>query len=459
MQAMKTMGVRITAWHALTVTGLLVALFLAGHVLLQRYLVQQLDALNEAQFNHLRATLGKDYADLKPAEIDERIRAATESASALFYVDMHGPMTNRFFRSRNLQARSIPDLVGQKRYSVPVDGIGDLRVGEYMLAPLDVMIASPLAPVEQLMAAYRRVFLGLLLAALALSVLFGYALSEVILRPVRSIQETATRIRADNLAARIPVGRADDEISRLAIFLNQTFDRLAFSFAEIRRFAAEASHELKTPLSLVQLHAERLLVAPELTAAERDSVLVQLEELARVNQLIDEMLFLSRADAGAVPLQAQATSIPEFLGAFATDACALAEHGGRSFTWTHHGADTWCIDRKRIRQVLMNLLANAMQVSPAGGVVHIDSTLTEGSWQLSVVDEGPGLAPEQCACIFDRFVRLSPADGAERGAGLGLPIARSIVALHGGRIWATSRDVGRGLRVAFELPRKPAAAG
>lgn len=450
---MKTIGVRITLWHALTVSGLLVALFVAGHFLLQRYLVHQLDALNEAQFNHLRATLGRDYAELTPAAIDDRIREATESASALFYVDMHGPMTNRFFRSRNLQGRSIPDIVGQNRYSVGVDGIGEVRVGEFLLAPFDVMIASPMLPVQHLMAGYRRVVLGLLVVALALSVLCGYALSELILRPVRSIQDTATRIRSDNLTARIPVGDADDELARLATFLNQTFDRLEFSFSEIRRFAAEASHELKTPLSLVQLHAERLLVDPALATAQRDSVLVQLEELARVNKIIDEMLFLSRADAGAVPLEVEETSVREFLAGFAADAAALAEHRGRRFAWAHHGGATVRIDRKRVRQVLMNLLTNALNVSPADGIVNLDSTVTDDGWHVSLVDEGPGLTPEQCERIFERFVRLSPGTGPERGAGLGLPIARSIVAMHRGRIWATTRDVGRGLRVAFEIPR------
>ena len=155
---MKRIGTRIALWHSLTVTCLLAVLFLAGHFLLENYLTRQLDILNEAQFNHLLGTLGKDYAKLTPQEIDERIRQSIESASALFYVDMHGPMTNRFFRSRNLKGRSVPDIVGQNRYSTSVDGIGEVRVGEFLLNPFDVMIATPLAPVSDLMAAYRRVF-------------------------------------------------------------------------------------------------------------------------------------------------------------------------------------------------------------------------------------------------------------------------------------------------------------
>ncbi|MBV9889866.1 MAG: HAMP domain-containing protein [Rhizobacter sp.] len=449
---MRSIGTRITVWYAVTLTLTLACLFVAGHYLLERYLVRQLDGLNETQFKHLRATLGPDYATLKPQEIDDRIRQATESASSLFYVDMHGPMTNRFFRSRNLKGQSIPDIVGENVYSIELPTIGEIRVSEYQLAPFEVIVATPLAPVRDLMAGYRKVFLGLLAAALAISILVGYGLSELILRPVRVIQATAQRIPSDDLAQRIPVSSARDELSQLAEFLNQMFDRLERSFSEIRRFAAEASHELKTPLSLMRLHAERLLVDDKLAATHRESVLVQLEEIGRVNHIIDELLFLSRADAGAVILEPTPHRPQSFLSIFAQDATVLAEHSGKHFTWSHHGEGSVEIDAKRLRQVLLNLLSNALAVTPAGGVVSLDSTLAAGLWHLSMVDEGPGLTPEQCERIFERFVRLDPGQGDARGSGLGLPISRSIVTMHKGRIWATSRDVGSGLRVVIELP-------
>ena len=455
---MKSIGTRITLWYAVTLTATLACLFVAGHYLLERYLVHQLDELNGTQFKHLRATLGKDYATLTPPEIDDRIRQATESASSLFYVDMHGPMTNRFFKSRNLHGQSIPDIVGEKAYSIVVPVIGEVRVSEYQLAPFDVMVATPLAPVHDLMAGYRRVFFGLLATALVVSVAIGYGLSELILRPVRVIQATANRIRSDNLNERIPVADVRDELSQLAAFLNQMFDRLETSFSEIRRFAAEASHELKTPLSLMRLHTERLLVDESLSAAQRESVLVQLDEIGRINHIIDELLFLSRADAGAVLVELKEQRPQAFLSGFAQDALALSEHVEKRFIWSHHGEGAVAIDGKRIRQVLLNVLTNALNVSPPGGVVSLDSTLVDGLWRLSIVDEGPGLAPEQCERMFERFVRLDPAGGDQRGSGLGLPISRSIVTMHKGRIWATSRDVGRGLRVVIEIPA-PLAAG
>ena len=145
---MKSIGARITVWYAVTATTTLACLFVAGHYLLENHLIHQLDELNEAQFKHLKYTLGPNYKTLTPSTIDDRIREATESASSLFYIDMHGPMTNRFFRSNNLRGQTIPDIPGERAYTVDVNGIGELRVSEFILPPFEVTVATPMAPVS-----------------------------------------------------------------------------------------------------------------------------------------------------------------------------------------------------------------------------------------------------------------------------------------------------------------------
>ena len=211
---MKTIGRRIAVWYALAATLSLACLFAVGHYLLESYLVRQLDALNETEFIHLKDTLGPDYKTLPPDSVAQRIREVTESASSLFYIDMHGPMTNRFFRSTNLRGQTIPDVPGAHSYTVEVEGIGELRVREFLLPPFEVTVATPLEPVRKLMNGYRKVFLALLLLMLVVSFVVGYGLSELILRPVRLIQATANRIRSDNLKERIPVGNVKDELSQ-----------------------------------------------------------------------------------------------------------------------------------------------------------------------------------------------------------------------------------------------------
>jgi len=455
---MKSIGSRITVWYAVTATTTLACLFVAGHYLLENQLVHQLDALNEAQFKHLKYTLGPNYQTLTPATIDDRIREATESASSLFYIDMHGPMTNRFFRSNNLRGQTIPDIPGERAYTVEVNGIGELRVSEFQLPPFEVTVATPMAPVRDVMSGYRKVFFALLLVMLIVSIAIGYALSELMLRPVRIIQATANRIRSDNLNERIPVGDVKDEISRLARFLNQMFDRLETSFSEIRRFTADASHELKTPLSLVRLHAERLLVNGNLEPAQKESVHVQLEELARVNRIIDELLFLSRADAQAITVAMTEQAPAAFLQGFAQDASALTEHHGRRFSFTHEGDGTVAFEEKRMRQVLLNLLANALNASPPEGRITLHSKLSEDVWRITVDDEGPGLSAEQRTRIFERFVRFNQSGSDDKGSGLGLAICRSIVQLHRGRIFAAPGESGRGLQMVIEIPAAAASA-
>jgi two-component system heavy metal sensor histidine kinase CusS len=209
---------------------------------------------------------------------------------------------------------------------------------------------------------------------------------------------------------------------------------------------------LKTPLSLVRLHAEKLLEDGALGPAHEEAVQVQLEELARLNQIIDELLFLSRAEAGAITINAKAQSPARFLESFRQDACVLAEHHGRRFSLIQDGDGQVVFEEKWIRQVLLNLLTNAVNASPPGSRITLRSTLRDSVWRAAVEDDGPGIDPDQLDRIFEPFVRLGTSSETAPGSGLGLAICRSIVGLHRGRIFAESGRRGRGLCVAFEIP-------
>jgi two-component system heavy metal sensor histidine kinase CusS len=224
------------------------------------------------------------------------------------------------------------------------------------------------------------------------------------------------------------------------------------SFGQIRQFTADASHELKTPLSLVRLHAEKMLADPTLAAAHREAVQVQLEEVERLNRIIEELLFLSRADAHVMELKLSTQSPDALLQSLSQDAAALVEHHGLQFELRQQGRGVAAYELKWMRQVLLNLLTNAIHVSPSGGRITLASTIDATAWRISVEDEGPGLAPEQRERVFDRFVRLDGHSDRYPGSGLGLAICRSIVELHGGRISAGEGSATRGLKVVVEIP-------
>jgi two-component system heavy metal sensor histidine kinase CusS len=450
---MKSIGVRLALLYAGVSTATMVCLFVAGYYMLNNHLVHGLDLLNAAEFEQIKSSLGPDSASLTSAQIEQRIRGTAEVASVFFYVEIHDHVGRVPFASSNLHGRRLPDVPGKKIFNATASGVGELRVGEFVLGPLDVMIGTSLGEVGKVMEGYTETSLILVCLMLVASVITGLVLSRTAMRPVRLISETANHIRSDNLSERIPVADVHDEISNLARLLNEMFDRLELSFNQIRRFTAEASHELKTPLSLVRLQAENLLVEGGLTPMQEEAVQTQLEEIARLNKIIEELLFLSRAEAQALRLDFRRENPRAFLQSFEQDARALAEHRGMVFAAVIEGDGQVDYDPKWLRQVLLNLLQNALNVSPLGGGVTLTAAFTVDAWRVSLEDQGPGVPPAQRERIFERFVRLETSVVREiKGSGLGLAISRSIIGLHRGTIRAEAGAGGIGLRVTFELP-------
>src|ERR1700731_2462083 len=435
----------------------LACLFIVGYYLLHGYLIHGLDLLNQSEFEELKARLGPQYAALSSAQIEQRIRETSEYASALFYIDIHRHGTGTIFYSSNLNGRALPDIKGEHRYDVSWDR-GPLRVAEFILPPYDVTIATPAAQVEGVMEGYAEVGVALLVMLLAISIAIGLGLSRLALRPVRLIRATATRIGSENLSERIPVPDVKDEISDLARLLNAMFDRLEASFKNVRRFASDASHELKTPLSLVRLHAEKLLAASTLSHENEEGIQTLLEELTRVNGTIDELLFLSRAESRSITLELSPHDPAGVLANFNVDAQVLAEHHGVHFSYTHEGSGLALCEPRWVRRVLLNLISNAINASPAGGHIRLRSVLSADQWRVEIEDEGSGVPSAEREHIFDRFVRLkSGAQPKLEGTGLGLAICRGIIDLHHGRIRAETGSDGRGLRVVFEIPAQTPA--
>jgi signal transduction histidine kinase len=281
----------------------------------------------------------------------------------------------------------------------------------------------------------------------------GHAFSRVTLRPLRLIAETANRIRSDNLTERIPAPEGRDELATLVRLLNQMFDRLQAAFEQVGRFAADVSHEVKTPLSLIRLNAERLrgrvAADPEAAAAVAEI----LEEIERINHVADRLLFLARAESGALQCTLRPAAVSALLGPLAEDAQVLAADRGVRLVVEAAADAEIRADAGLLRQLLLNVLSNAISVTPPNGEVRLRSAPVDGGWRFEVLDEGPGLPPEQLARLFERFVRFDRRDGGARpGHGLGLAISRSIAQLHGGSIRAENRADRSGLRIEVELP-------
>ncbi len=479
---MRSLGVRLAFWYALASVLTLGCFFWVGRHLLEQHMLHSLDAGLKAEFEQVRRRLGPDAGSLEAAQVQARLAT---NASVRFRIEIHEAGGGLLYRSRNLNNHPIPDntppghlvaralnrfmevlKIGSPRpasgsrrtFEAIIGDLGGMHIGKFPLDGRTVFIAVSTEQVRSLVVAYEEVFYGLLLLMLIVSSVIGFFLSHILLRPLRQIQLTATHISSDNLSERIPVSAVKDEMSNLARLLNQMFERLEAAFNQTRRFTAEASHELKTPLSLIRLQAEKLLIDGGLKPPQEEALQVQLEEIARLNQIIEELLFLSRAEARAITLQLEPQDLRTFLETFASDARVLAESRGARFMLNLSSGGPAVFDGRWIRQVLLNLLTNALKHSPRGGTVALHSEQAKGWWRVAIEDEGPGVPAAQRERIFERFVRLSP-DGENGGSGLGLAISRSIVSLHRGKIRAEPAAKGRGLRVVFEIPVKAVPPG
>lgn len=454
---MTSVTLRITIGFFAVVTFTAAVILTVGGWVLSRQMVRGLALMNEAEFVEVRDRLGTENHPLNPVEITNLIGKHMQIDAALYYCQIHSPSGEILYRSPNLGDVVLPirsqNISLPSNWSTKVPSLGSVHISEFSYDGVHVQIASPLAPTQRLMDDYVRVAMFLFIGTAVGSLGLGYAFARFTLQPVRSITEAARRISATNLTARIPVRAARDDVDRLAILLNETFDRLNTSFEQIRRFTADASHELKTPLSLIRLNAEKLRAQvaadPNATVAVED-ILVEIE---RLQQIIETLLFLSKAEAGGLSIQKQQQPVDSLITRFTEDAVILAEDAQVKFVLRRNDPGAAVIEPNLIRQVLFNLLMNALHVSKDGAQISMDSLVSGHTWRVVLTDEGPGLPKDQLDHVFERFVRIEhPSSRARSGHGLGLAICRSIAELHGGKIFAANRTDRSGLVVTMEIP-------
>lgn len=299
-------------------------------------------------------------------------------------------------------------------------------------------------------------FLLLILFGASIAVFFSFFLlggwtTQEFLKPIQEITAVAVQIsRADDLGRRLPDSGQRDEIGRLALALNQTFERLEKLFRAQQRLLADVSHELRTPLTTLRGNVDLMRHMGEY---DREALDIMQDELKRMTRLVGDLLLLARADGGSLPVMRHQVELDTILfDVYRQIQPMQAEYGVtvqlRDMTPTRVMGDP-----DRLKQLLLILLDNAMQYTPQGGEVRL-SLLHEGREALMhISDTGPGIPAEHLPHIFERFYRVEKArTRAHGGSGLGLSIAKWIAEIHGGRIKVASL-VGQGSTFTIHLPR------
>jgi signal transduction histidine kinase len=291
------------------------------------------------------------------------------------------------------------------------------------------------------------------------SALVGYWLAGTSLRPVQGIMDEVEAISdGRSLHRRLAVPASGDEMARLALTVNGMLARLERSFDSLHRFTADASHELKTPLQVLRVGVERALVHPGVPQEILESLDETLAQINQMTEMVESLLTLARADEGAVPLAMEQSDLRDILSDVAETAGMLGETTGvRVTSQMPETAVQMAVDQHRIREMLLNLVTNAIKYTPSGGTVGVGLAEEDGSVVMTVQDTGVGIAPGDLPHIFDRFWRADPArsrTGERPGTGLGLAITKWIAEAHGGSITVQSRP-GRGTVFTVRLPRRP----
>lgn len=443
------------AFYAVVVTLTVTLAVGLGFWFIRRQMLAGNDFLLDAESKEILARLEQIPPPVDAGKLEAALKEHTAVGEAVFYFQVHEPAGKVIYHSPNLGVESLTDLTGglDKR-TLNLPPLGLLRVAEYHLPAVHLQIAMSLRNFQSVNDTFVRVFLvGVPVIAL-LSVGFGMALRHSTLRPVRLMQATARRISASNLSERIPVPPGSDEMAALARLLNEMIERLEKSFNHAKRFTADTSHELMTPLSIIRLHTEKLLNDPDLPSKYRHSVEEQLQETLHLAETLERLLMLAKADSSVLPLKLQSVAVHDFMAQFAEDAQLLAERRGLNVAMVQNDASTAVFDQGWMRQVLFNLLSNALRFSPPAGTITVHSRSTDDRWTVEVWDEGQGVPPDRINDIFERFVQITPRSELGSGAGLGLAICKSIVDIHRGRISARLRTDRSGLVVSFSLPLK-----
>ncbi len=293
-----------------------------------------------------------------------------------------------------------------------------------------------------------------------LSVLAAWGLAGANLQPVDHLIGDLEAIEdGRGLHRRLPVESDENELDQLAETINAMIARLEGSFAALRRFTADASHELKTPLTVLRADIERAMSVPNAPADQLPALEEALAETARMSDLVDSLLTLARADEGRFDIHREPVDLQALVVDVFETATILGESQGLTVTLAANDPISLLGDPVRVRQLFLNLLTNALKYTPKGGTVTVALERRGDNAAFSVHDTGLGIAAADLPFIFDRFWRADRARSraSERGGfGLGLAIAQWIAHAHGGSINVASR-LGRGSTFTVTLPAEPPA--
>jgi two-component system OmpR family sensor kinase len=447
---------RLTLWYTAILALVLIIFSAVSYVLLARAIRAENDAsladtAHEfaAAFDPADGSRGRDVL-LDFRYSDRQILVLSPKGEIVAGSNKIGPKVRRriqsFIRAGGTGLDTIPggeEGDGIRIIAAPVNVVGTRYT---------VIVARDLSEQsDRLESAAQAVFFGIPLA-LIVAAAGGYLLARKSFAPVTTMSLKARQIGAETLDERIEIGNERDELGFLAATLNGLLERLQLAFESQRRFMADASHELRTPIAIIQGEADVALARDRDAADYRESIEVMQRAARKLTRIVQNLFLLARGDAGRYPISMSRFYVGEVVGDCIRGMRSVAQARGVALSCAAPEDVVIVADEELIHRLVLNLVENAVKFTQSGGKVHVDVHAGHGTCTIRVADTGAGIAPADQSRIFERFFRgdrARPQDAG--GAGLGLPIARWIAEVHGGELRLEHSDA-TGTTFAAVLP-------
>lgn len=466
---MGTLRLRLAIWHALALSVILAVFAALIYGVVRDELIRHHDASLTDTARAVERILSSeaDCETLTPGQ-----RVALDHLGPLVLVHEVGGERRVFFQSSD--NRGLTALIGSKPDGTSIPGSGRFEMLGTEAQPIRlysepyrsrsgrsglIQVAQGLGDLPLPLASLRWALLLMSPLAVGLAALGGYALARRALAPVAEVTRLAREIEAGSLNQRLPLPHSQDEIGSLVTTLNQMIARLEAAFEAMRRFTADASHELRGPLTTMRGAVDVALSQPREAAEYRETLLSVGHDVDRLRSITADLLVLARADAGRIPIERSPVRLDVLVDEIAETMGTASSAGSVHVSVEASSPVLVPGDERWLRQLVYNLVHNAVKFAgakPSDGpraLVRLSVCAEAGQGLLTVSDNGPGIPEDKLGHIFERFFRADTArtQGEQEGSGLGLSIAAWIVSAHHGEIRAENKQ-GGGCRFIVSLP-------
>ncbi len=440
----RSIRTKITLWFTLVLLGILITFSLLIYFILEKSLISSVDS----KLRNLAYAVSRRLVEPEAVFLQFIDKSGSFSEKDIKYAVI--PISLKGLRRANkgkITFETIRTFSGShlRVITYPVKKIGE----DYSI----IQIATSIDGLLETMKVFLVTISAMIPISVFISMLGGIFITDKVLSPIKEITRAARRISSENLHERLEIKNPDDELGELAKTFNDMIERLEKSFSRIKEFSADASHELKTPLTTLKGEIEVALLRDRSKEEYREILRSALEEIDRLTKVVNGLLTISKGEMGKILLEKKEVRLEEIVADVVSQTYHIMEEKGLDFSMDKKGDDRVIGDRNLLKQLFFNLIDNAIKYNNFGGSIRVFIEGRNGEVSVRIKDTGIGIPREEIPKIFEKFYRVDKSRSREiGGAGLGLSIVKWIVDAHGGKIEVES-EVGKGTTFEVLLPR------